>query len=140
MSRSIALTIAFAIILLGCKITKDVSEECMALRLDQLEYTSAKTDRVLIKSAEVDGDCLRVRFVVEGACDPKSIRAHWDYRVKKSKPPIAKIKVSYTGKTNCSSKTEFTRSFNLKEMMNPAYDGKVLIQVNDYSEKLELNY
>ncbi|HAS36114.1 MAG TPA: hypothetical protein DCS15_06475 [Flavobacteriales bacterium] len=134
------LSLSCILFLNSCKVNKDVVDQCLGLRLDQQEFIEAKIDLVKIKSAEIQDDCLKLRFTVQGACDADGISMHWDYRVKKSKPAIARLKLAYAGKSDCPNKTEYSRNFELKELKNPAYKGKVLIKVNDWAENLEFTY
>ncbi len=134
---------AILLLLLGlasCKANKDVVDQCFGLRLDQQEFVDAKVDLVKIKSVEIKDGCIMLRFTIDKACDLEKISMHWDYRVKKSKPGQVKLKLAYSGKADCQSNTEYGRRYELKELMNPAYKGKLLLKVNDWPETLELNY
>ncbi len=128
------------VVVVSCKTIEDVQTNCINTRYDLTEYQAAPWEGIEIKSAEIIDDCLQLKFTAKGACRDTKFQLYWDYRVKKSMPPIAKVKLGYSGELSCSEKRVFTRRYNIKEFKNPAYKGQVRIQVNDYVEKVVLTY
>jgi hypothetical protein len=134
------LGIAFLALVLGScsgsKIVKDNTDKCFPMRMDGDEYKMAKTTGLKIINMQIDNGCLIIEYQMKNACKNTDFDLHWDYRVKKSLPPQATLKLNQTGDNDCGLTLKGKKKFDLKELTNPAFKGKIYLSVPPSTEKI----
>lgn len=124
----------------GSKMVKDSTGKCFPLRMDGDEYAVADYGGVKIKDILIEGTCLTILYEIKNACEDSDIDLHWDYRVKKSLPPQATLRINQTGKKGCETQIKGKKKFDLKELTNPAYKGKIFLTIPPHEEKFLFEY
>lgn len=132
------------LLMFSCKskqvVKKSEGKACVGIRMDADEYMAADNSGIKILEASIDGNCLHIRYEIKDACESSDLDLHWDYRVKKSLPPEASLRLNKTGDYSCGLKVSANKSFDLKELMNPAYKGKIYLRLAPYQEKILFEY
>ncbi len=124
----------------GAKMVKDSTKKCFPLRMDRDEYAAADYGNIKIRDIQIEGKCLTIAYELKNACEDSDIDLHWDYRVKKSLPPQASLRINQTGKRNCDLQLKGKKKFDLNELTNPAYKGKIFLTIPPHEEKFLFEY
>jgi len=124
----------------GAKMVKDSTMKCFPLKMDGDQYREAKADGIKITEINIEGSCMTINYELKNACEETDLDLHWDYRVKKSMPPQATLKLNLSGKLGCGVSLSGKKKFDLKELTNPAYKGKIYLWIPPYEEKVLFEY
>jgi hypothetical protein len=141
-----ALNLLFGIIISGLFFTSCTKEnDCLPEFCDQSvivnknEYSSAPGDQLTIISAELQGDCLKIKFA-SGGCNGNS----WEVKLIDSEvvlysyPPQRNLRLSLKNKELCLAHIEKEITFDVKNLQVPG--NKVLLNIANSGSQILYEY
>jgi len=119
--------------------------ECQPMNMDREAYAASYSDTsyTVLNAKVVDG-CLGVHLIYDQQCENEKVELLWDYRIMKSLPPQAPLRIRIQQEEPCKASKKAMKKtwfwFELSELRSPIYGGEIILRVNGYQEPISFKY